>query len=130
MSTRSTASPPCPKPPLTIGDVIACIDKRTDLEPDRRADLASALRTICRALKAEPESLVVNLRHLRKALASVSPASVGISPGRWSNVRSLALAALNMAGIRSLPGRYREPLPPAWEALRAQLPGDEAESRA
>jgi hypothetical protein len=100
-----------------------------NLEPTRRADLASALRTMCRALKTEPESLVANLRDISRRLAKVSPASIGVTPGRWSNVRNLVLAALRLAGIRALPGRYREPLPPAWEALRALLPSDPSKSR-
>jgi hypothetical protein len=114
---------------LTIADVIALVMAHPDLEPARRADLASALRTMCRALTTEPESLVANLRDIRKRLAKVSPISIGVTPGHWSNVRNLVLAALRLAGIRALPGRYREPLPPAWEALRALLPSDPSKSR-
>jgi hypothetical protein len=114
---------------LTIADVIALVMADPNLESTRRADLASALRTMCRALKTEPESLVANLRDISKRLAKVSPASIGVTPGRWSNVRNLVRAALRLAGIRALPGRYREPLPPAWEALRALLPSDPSKSR-
>ena len=39
---------------LTIADVIALVMADPNLEPTRRADLASALRTMCRALKTEP----------------------------------------------------------------------------
>ncbi|MGO8920870.1 MAG: hypothetical protein ACLQJR_33670, partial [Stellaceae bacterium] len=46
----------------------------------------------------------------------------GVTDGRWSNIRSLAFKALDQAGIKSMPGRYREPHAPEWEALRARLP--------
>jgi hypothetical protein len=52
-----------------------------------------------------------------------------VSPQRWSNVRNLVLTALRLAGIRALPGRYREPLLPEWESLRAKLKTDETKRR-
>lgn len=42
--------------------------------------------------------------------------------GRWANIRNLVRKALKLANIRSMPGRYRDPLAPEWEALRALLP--------
>ena len=46
----------------------------------------------------------------------------GVSPGRWSNAKSLTLKALKRAGLKSMAGRSREPLAPEWETLRALLP--------
>ena len=132
MAAAPKPSPPADATPdavLTIGDVITRVVAHPELEPARRADLASALRTMCRALKTEPECLVANLRQISKRLAGVSPASIGVSPGRWSNVRNLTLAALRLVGIRALPGRYRDSLSPEWEALRAELKTDEAKRR-
>jgi integrase len=45
-----------------------------------------------------------------------------VSPGRWSNVKSLTLKALKRAGLKSMAGRSREPLAPEWEVLRTLLP--------
>jgi integrase len=125
----SSPDGPAPAAVMTIADLIALVMAHPDLKPARRADITSALRTMCRALKTEPECLVANLRDISKRLAKVSPVSIGVTRGRWSNVRNLVLAALRLVGIRALPGRYREPLPPAWEALRAQLPSDPSKSR-
>src|SRR5438874_4808200 len=84
---------------LTIADVIARVTANPDLSPARRADLTSALRTACRVLNAEPDALVANMQHLRKALSNVSLAAADVSARRWSNVRSLTLAALVHAGV-------------------------------
>jgi integrase len=55
-------------------------------------------------------------------LAKIAPAAAGVCAGRWANIRSLALKALKSAGLRAMPGRYRESYTPEWEALRARLP--------
>jgi integrase len=106
---------------ITIADVIIGVMENADLSPTKRAEFVSALRTICRALGVKPEDLVANMQHLRKALSAVSPAASGLSAKRWSNLKSLTLAALGYAGVRALPGRYRKPLPPAWEVFQAAL---------
>ncbi len=83
--------------------------------------MISALRSLARLLGLDPAAIPADPRDLRNRLAALSPAAGGISHGRWNNVRSLALAALRQGGVRTL-GRAREPLAPAWEALRARLP--------
>ena len=121
--------PAVPAAVLTIADVIAIVTAHPDLESTRRADLASGLRTMCRALNIEPESLVANVRDISRRLAKVSPASIGVTHRRWSNVWKLVLAALRLAGVHALPGRYREPLPPQWEALRSKLKTQQDKAR-
>jgi hypothetical protein len=108
--------------PRTVADVIDHIGSMPQLSSRRRAELTSALRSMCRGLESDPAMVVADVRHLGKRLAGVSPARTGISARRLANVRSLALTAFREAGIRALPGRYRDPLPPAWEVLRAKLP--------
>src|SRR4051812_35939780 len=45
----------------------------------------------------------------------------GLTATRWRNVLSLVRFALKQAGLAHLPGRYREPLAPAWAELHQQL---------
>src|SRR5919199_784832 len=106
----------------TIADVISCLGAKPELNPCRKRELCSALRTVCRALTSEPSSVPADPRFLRKRLESISAAHLGVGPARWNNVRSLTLKALKLAGIKSMPGRAREPLAPAWEMLRTRLP--------
>jgi integrase len=55
-------------------------------------------------------------------LRGITPAAANVSAGRWANIRSLALKALKHVGIKAMPGRYRAPHSPEWEALRSLLP--------
>src|SRR5262249_32923762 len=89
----------------------------------RRREMSSAVRTICRILGQNPDSIPADPRHLRALLARVTPATAGVSAGRFANIRSLLLNALKSAGIKAMPGRHRERHGVAWEALRVQLPG-------
>jgi integrase len=84
--------------------------------------MQSAVRTVSRALGADPSLISAEPRYLRPKLSKLTPAMAGVSPGRWSNSKSLLLKALTSAGLKSMAGRSREPLAPGWEALRALLP--------
>lgn len=106
----------------TLADVLRHLEADAGLDPGRRRELCSALRKVCQVIGADPTMLLAQPRHLRILLAKVTPAVAGVSPGRWSNIRSLTLKALKHAGIKSMPGRYREPHAPEWELLRTRLP--------
>jgi len=109
---------------LTIADVKTLVGTCPKLDNEERHSLVSALNTLCQKLNIEPENLVANLRYLRRKIDGVAPAAVGLSPAQWEDVSSRMLAALELAGVRALPGRYREPLPAMWEGPRSQLPED------
>ncbi len=113
--TASTTAP-------TLADVLRHLEGDLGLDRRRRGEMCSALRTVCRVLGADPGSVPAEPRHLRLRLAKVTAAAAGVSLGRWSNIRSLTLTALKRAGIKSMPGRHREPHALEWEELRARLP--------
>jgi integrase len=101
----------------TLSDVITQIKSHPGIAPARQREMVSAIRTVCRILSLPPESVPAAPAELRERLKRVSHLSAGLSVGRWNNVRSLTLTALNIAGILTLPGRSREPLSSDWEAL-------------
>lgn len=108
--------------PGTLADVLGRLEGDRGLDPRRRRELCSAVRSVCRVLNADPALVAAHPRQLRVRLRGVTAAAAGVGQGRWSNIRSLTLKALKRAGIRAMPGRYREPHAPEWEALRARLP--------
>ena len=59
--------------------------------------------------------------HADPAALGIAPEAHGMSRGRWANVRSLLGKALAMARPM-MPGRSRQAILPAWEALMARLP--------
>ena len=104
---------------LTLADVLGALE-HAELPERRRQELASAVRTAARALGRTPEAVAADPRLLAARLAAVAPAAVGLSPGRWANVRSLLRKALALVAATS-PGRHLTPLSPEWQALRDSL---------
>jgi integrase len=89
--------------------------------PERkRQELASAIRTAARALGRSPANIPADARLLASRLKDVAPAAIGISRGRWNNVRSLLRTSLALIQPIS-PGRNRNDLLPEWLALSNKL---------
>jgi len=127
MSIHGSGAPASKESPVTTATVtLADILSRLEADegPDRRraGEMRSAIKTVCRVLGADPGLMPAEPCQLRPRLAKLTPAIAGVSPGRWSNIKSLTLEALKRAGLKSMAGRSREPLAPKWEALRALIP--------
>ena len=119
MSSQS-ASRVNPNRVLTLADVILAV-RTADLPARRRQEIAAALRTVARALRKPPDCVSANPRRLADAMNEVAPRAIGMSLGRWANVRSLTRAGLALVQPMS-PGRHIIPLAPAWKASWKQLP--------
>lgn len=109
-----------PMPP-SLANLLAAL-AAMDLPPRRVADLCSAVRSLCRVLGKTPAEVPADPAVLGRALRRALPATAGISPARWANIKSLVLKSLHLTGCRVLPGRSLHPLTPAWAALDALLP--------
>jgi integrase len=107
---------------VTLADVLRRLEADQTLDPPRRREMRSAINTLCRALGTDPSAVPAGPRQLRQKLSKLTAAMAGVSTGRLNNIKSLLLKALKRAGLKSMPGRSREPLAPPWEALRALLP--------
>lgn len=101
----------------TFASLIEQINADQALAPRRRQDLASALRTVAKALGKSPEDLPANPASLRQRLVRFTPAMAGVSRRRWQNALSLVRAAFKHAGLTQVPGRSRTPLSAAWAEL-------------
>ena len=67
------------------------IDRLATAEPNpqRRSEMASAIRTLCRVLGRLPHELPADTALLNRLIRGALPAAVGVTPARWANVRSL-----------------------------------------
>ncbi len=102
----------------TLADAIARIVNDPDLAPTRRRDMASALRSVAKALGRPPEILPASAHWLQPRLERAHPEQLGISAKRWRNISSDAMAALRHLGLAQQVARGRnEPLAPAWAVL-------------
>jgi hypothetical protein len=86
---------------VTVADVIARLEADEGLGSARRAEMLSALRTICRVLNANPRFVFAEPRNLRQRLNGITHAT---------------------AGIKAMPGGSRQPLAFPWEVAAARLP--------
>ena len=87
MSSRSISQTEYASAP-SLADLLATF-AASDLPERKRQELGSAIRTVARALGQFPENIPADGRLLASRLKEVAPAAIGISPGRWTKVRSL-----------------------------------------
>lgn len=81
--------------PPTLADLIEHV-QTAGLSAIQTRDRVSAIRTAARVLGADPKDLPMNVKLLRKRLEEVSPEAIGMTIGRWNNVRTLLNRALEM----------------------------------
>src|SRR5215470_12530022 len=114
-------SPASRAPTATLAAVLEAIAAAPGLMPQRRQNMASAVRTVARLLGRGPDSIPADPRQLARRLDSIAPEAAGISKGRWNNVRSLLRTAPALTRPM-LPGRQPQPLSPDWQILYDRLP--------
>jgi site-specific recombinase XerD len=110
----------------TLADVNVLISN-SDLPTRAKADYRSAVNSVCRILGAPSAQISAEPAALRRRLEGVAPAAHGMSPGRWSNVRSLLGKALALMGP-VMPSRSASPVLPAWNQLLEILPRNRRDS--
>lgn len=106
---------------FTLAQVLDRILADQDLPARRKQETASALRALAKTLRQPLEMMSADPVQLRQALAEFTPAMTGLSPGRWSNIRSLLQFALSHTGLATVPGRYRIAPSASWTALIGPL---------
>ena len=116
MSTK----PASLSPPETLQAIIACIHAMDHLAPQRRQDLCSALRRLASLIGQPPCNIPADPALLRQQLALFTPASAGVTPRRWHNIKALVSASLDMTGTKVVRRRC-DSLPPAWAELMGRV---------
>jgi integrase len=104
-----------------IAALVRLLTADEQLDPRRKADVRSAIRTVGQWLGTDLTAMPAHPRYLRERLASFHPAAAGVSRKRLQNVRSAIAFALDRYGLG---GRhsYLAPLSPAAQALYDRLP--------
>ena len=113
---------PQPATVATLADVVLRLQADQHLSLRRRGDLISALRTVERLADTPLSSIPATPVALRACFDRISHVAVGMSDGRWNNIRSLSMAALTYVGVRTLTRRTRLLLDDTWDDLRNRLP--------
>ncbi|SDK65034.1 tyrosine-type recombinase/integrase [Aliiruegeria lutimaris] len=100
-------------------DRIAADDRLTKAEKTART---SAIRTAGRAIGLPLSAIPAHPAFLRKKLASVVPARVGLRITSWRNAKSILNKALREQGLDVMPGRYLSPISDTWKPYWEALP--------
>ena len=119
-----TANPPSR---TTLADLIPLIEQ-ANLSPIQKRDQISAVKTIARLLGATPGEIDADPARLRRRLETIAPQALGLSEGRWNNIRSLLGKALALARPM-MPGRQNGSVAARMgSASRAALPEPRSQS--
>jgi len=86
-----------------------------------KMDVKSSVRTVARLLGGDLAAIEADVPSLRRRLEGLSPESVGLTKGRWNNIRSLFCKALALA-VDIIPSRSKEPVLPEWAEVLALIP--------
>ena len=102
-------------------DLLDRVTADEQLDPRRKADLRSAIKSLGQWLGTDLTAMPAHPRYLRERLAGFQPAAAGVSRKRLQNVRSAIAFALDRYGLG---GRrsYLAPLSPAAQDLYDRLP--------
>lgn len=106
----------------SMADLIAGLSDDKQLQQARKRDLISAVNRTCELLGRDPAQLPANIQDLKRGLASVHPAQLGIARKTFQNLQANVLAAIkHVHGDRPIVSK-RPALVPDWAALMAKLP--------
>ena len=103
----------------TLADALASLET-SSLSAIQKRDTRSAVMTFCKALGVSPRDVPANAAYIRRKFEGLSYLALGLSKGRWSNVKTGIVRAVSLVG-RTYPSRNTAPLLSEWSALLAAL---------
>ena len=106
---------------VTLAHVLDRILADQGLEKRDRHDIASAIRTLSKAVGRPPAEILASAPTIRARLEGITPSSVGLTPARFRNVVSLIRRALNHTGVADWPAPHQRALMPDWRHLLASV---------
>jgi len=109
-----------PKPSRATLETLLSLVDATEWPHRVKMDVKSSVRTVGRVLGGELASIEADVPSLRRRLEGMSPESVGLTKGRWNNIRSLFGKALALA-VDVIPSRSKEPVLPEWAEVLALI---------
>jgi integrase len=120
-ATRTDHHPFAAADTPSLHDLLDRVSADEQLDPRRKADLRSAIKSLGQWLGTDLTVMPAHPRYLRERLAGFQPAAAGVSRKRLQNVRSAVAFALDRYGLG---GRrnYLAPLSPEVQDLYDRLP--------
>ena len=101
----------------TLQDALVAIEN-ADLSAKQKQELSSAVRVVSKALGLEPFEIPANVAFIREKFSGLSHVTLGVSQGRFANIRSYVGKAVSLVS-KTHPSRNTAPLSPEWLSLLA-----------
>jgi len=118
LSAQSTSSPFG----STLHDVRKHLVIRTDLTPQRRRNLLSAINKLCQILDRADHQIPTAMNLLRPLLHNASPGAFLVNPRHWGNIRSSVFAGIKLSGLGGDFNAKVVPITDAWPGSSTGLP--------
>src|SRR5215218_5375986 len=106
---------------VTLADVSEQV-AQSSLSSTRQRDCLSALRRVADLLEQDLSALPADVGSLREKLATLHPASFGLSAHTWSNLRSNLFRAIEASGLQPVLRTAKTPLTEPWRELTTRFP--------
>lgn len=103
----------------SLADALEALETAA-LSTVQKRDTRSAVMTFCKAVGLAPSDVPANSAYIRRKLEGLSHLALGLSKGRWSNIKTGVLRAISLVG-RTYPSRNTAPLLPKWDTLLGNL---------
>lgn len=106
---------------VTLNCVLEHLKSTGRLTNNQRSAMASAVKAVAKMLNVPPSGVAINIAAFRVALEHGQPGRYGMTPKRFSNIRSAFAQALIKSGIDLDPLRLTAPLTAEWVNLDAMI---------
>jgi integrase len=112
--------------PATLATVLDALEGSAGLSGSRIRDLRSAVKRVAELLGNVPAAIPLVMEQIQEGLRAVNPIALGITPKRFTNIRSDFIAAVRASGVIPLKVNVKAELSPAWIDLFSRLAGRRA----
>jgi integrase len=118
--SKSQRSESSGSPPPSLATVLTKLDAAPGLSETRRRDLRSATNRVAELLGNVPAAIPLVMQEIQAGMSAVNPIAVGMTPKRFTNIRSDFVAAVRASGVIPLKADPNGGLSPEWIDLFSQ----------
>jgi integrase len=124
--TRGGGCPSSAEKPPTLATVLAALETNGALSETRLRDLRSAVKRVAELLGNVPAAIPLVMEKVQAGLGAVNPIAVGMTPKRFTNIRSDFVAAVKASGVIPIRLNVKAEFSPEWVVLFSRLAGRKA----
>jgi integrase len=118
---KSQSSGSAASPPPSLATVLTALQTPSGLSETRLRDLRSAVKRVAELLGNVPAAIPLVMEKVQAGLGAVNPVAIGMTPKRFTNIRSDFVAAVKASGVIPTELNVKAKLSPEWVDLFSRL---------